>query len=425
MFSDQMVRDIVAVAERSGIEPAAMLAVVEIESSGRPFEDDGATPRFLFERHIFHRELRKRAPGQLDAAVAQGLAHPAWQRATQYKDQKSSAQRMALLARARAIDEECANRSCSWGLGQTMGFLAEELGFANAGAMLAFLNQGGTSGQLELMVKFIRNKNILNALNQHDWDAFALRYNGKGFKQNSYDTKLANAYAKWKVRGLSVGATGGAAQAAVPLAVGGLATGARGDEVVRLQTALRDLGYQLGEADGIFGSLTRGAVLAFQADKGLPKSGVADQSTLDAMSMTPPRPLSDARANATEDDLRKRGSQVIGLTDWLKKLSIGTGVLGALGVSQSQLGAVSRVTDTLKFLVTGTPPAATGTAAGTGVPVPTAALDPLIGIAKGLIGSQGGLGILLIGAAVLVWRNAKQVASRRVEDHRTGANVGL
>ena len=119
----------VAAAREHGIEPAALLAVVEVESTGDPFEDDGM-PRFLFERHKFYSELKAHGEDrELSIAVQKGLAHAEWRRATQYADQDTSKDRSALLGRAAAVNRECAYRACSWGLGQTMGFHAEELGY--------------------------------------------------------------------------------------------------------------------------------------------------------------------------------------------------------------------------------------------------------------------------------------------------------
>jgi hypothetical protein len=195
---DQFAGDVVSAAKANGIDPAALLAVVEIESSGRPLERaDNKTPTFLFERHVFFKQLRQRAPTKLNEAVAQNLAHDGWRPATQYQDQKTSAGKLALLARARSIDAECANRSCSWGLGQTMGFNAEGLGFPNATAMLSFIESGGVRAQIELMIRFIRNSKILEALNARDWERFARSYNGAQFKKNQYDIKLSKAYARW------------------------------------------------------------------------------------------------------------------------------------------------------------------------------------------------------------------------------------
>jgi N-acetylmuramidase len=79
---------------------------------------------------------RPRRRGFLNQFANAGLASPKWSKATQYKDQGKSAQRIARITHARAIDENVANRSASWGLGQTMGFLAEEPGFTDATEMV-------------------------------------------------------------------------------------------------------------------------------------------------------------------------------------------------------------------------------------------------------------------------------------------------
>lgn len=200
MFTPSVIASTAEAAKRNGVEPAALLAVVEIESAGRPFEADGRTPRFLFERHVFYRELAKRQPEKLPRAVRERMANRTWDRATQYKDQGSSAGRMAVLARARAIDEECANLSCSWGVGQTMGFHARALGFSSATEMVAHMSRGGLAGQIDVMCRNITDMKLWPALKAKAWGTFAHRYNGPGYKQNAYDTKMAAAYRKWTAR---------------------------------------------------------------------------------------------------------------------------------------------------------------------------------------------------------------------------------
>lgn len=197
-IGDTVKRATIAAAKANGIEPAALLAVVEIESAGKLFEQDGVTPRLLFERHVFHRELKKRAPGKLERAIAQGLAIPQWNKATQYRDQATSTARLALLDRARAVDAECANRSASWGLGQTMGFNAEGLGFPSATALLKFMIAGGVTAQVDCMVREIKRNKLEQKLRVGDWAGFARGYNGPGYAQNQYDTRLALAYRKWQ-----------------------------------------------------------------------------------------------------------------------------------------------------------------------------------------------------------------------------------
>lgn len=197
-FEPDVIKQVVNVAKRNGVDPSGLLAVVEVESDGKSMEADGRTPRLLFERHVFYRELKKRAPSKLQRAIDLGFAIPSWSRSTQYKDQGTSQKRLDLIARVRQVDEECANRSCSWGVGQTMGFLAEELKFPNANAMLKFMVDGGIPAQVECMLREIKNKNLIPKINSHDWAGFARVYNGPGYAANQYDTRMASAERKWR-----------------------------------------------------------------------------------------------------------------------------------------------------------------------------------------------------------------------------------
>lgn len=70
-----------------------------------------------------------------------------------------------------------------------------------------------------------------------------------------------------------------------------LAIGSRGDRVTQLQNALNQRGYAVGDVDGIYGSMTRDAVMAFQRDAKLAATGVADETTLQALAATTPRPV--------------------------------------------------------------------------------------------------------------------------------------
>lgn len=56
--------------------------------------------------------------------------------------------------------------------------------------------------------------------------------------------------------------------------------GSRGDEVRRVQTKLKSLGFYKGTVDGVFGANTRDAVKAFQRSVGITVDGIAGQKTL-------------------------------------------------------------------------------------------------------------------------------------------------
>ena len=62
-------------------------------------------------------------------------------------------------------------------------------------------------------------------------------------------------------------------------------------EIVALQKALLDEGFNPGKADGVFGKGTQSAVLAFQRSEGLLADGVAGPRTLAALKQTTAPPL--------------------------------------------------------------------------------------------------------------------------------------
>lgn len=62
-----------------------------------------------------------------------------------------------------------------------------------------------------------------------------------------------------------------------------LRNGSKGDEVVKLQRTLNEIGYPVGRADGWFGAATEKGVRAFQYDKDLIVDGIAGERTLQAL----------------------------------------------------------------------------------------------------------------------------------------------
>ena len=56
--------------------------------------------------------------------------------------------------------------------------------------------------------------------------------------------------------------------------------GSRGEEVRQIQRKLRSLGFYTGSVDGIFGSGTKKAVIAFQKSCGIKADGIAGPTTL-------------------------------------------------------------------------------------------------------------------------------------------------
>lgn len=196
-FPKDVVDGTIRIAIREGVEPAALLAVVQVESVGQPYNSaDPSYPTFLFERHKFYEAL-VHDDAKLNAAVAQGLAHNGWRRSTQYKDQGTAAKRLALLKQATAISKEAAYASCSWGVGQVMGFNAKSIGFRSAIDMVEYMRAGKLVAQFDCMVRFIKSKNLLRHVKSKNFAALAQGYNGSGYAANQYDTKMELAYAQW------------------------------------------------------------------------------------------------------------------------------------------------------------------------------------------------------------------------------------
>ncbi len=80
--------------------------------------------------------------------------------------------------------------------------------------------------------------------------------------------------------------------------------GSRGDDVVDLQTMLKDRGFLTGRADGIFGNGTARAVRAFQRSQGLTADGIVGGSTWAALMSEAPRRAEAPRGGGAADDLR-------------------------------------------------------------------------------------------------------------------------
>lgn len=388
MFSKEIIDAVVAAADANHVPASALLAVVECETSGAPLESDGVTPRFLFERHKFYSELKRAGKNkELTAAIRQGLAIPKWSRSTQYKDQGTSAGRMAVMAKARAIDVECANRAASWGLGQVMGFNAERLGYANATEMVRAMTIGGIRAQLDGLMKEIKSSKLDVHLRNKNFALFALGYNGKGYKQNQYDTRMVAAEKRW-ARRVSSGDL-----VAHDLSVA---------EVRALQTRLKELGYPVGKIDGEFGDLTAGALSAFQRREGLPVTGKYDDETRKELKVALPRDVNETRAEATVQDLREAGSKTIAAADkgsfWAKilfTLGIGGGAekTGVLDQAQEVVGKA----ETAKSIFDS---------------------------AKGLIEAVAPYWwVAAIIVAFLMWQAYGDVIKERLRSHQTGENL--
>jgi hypothetical protein len=178
--------DVVTIAGYLGCQIATVRAVLAVESAGKGFGSDGR-PIILNEPHVFYRELKG---AQRELAVEAGLAYPKWGTKPYPASQDA---RYEWLARAMSINETAALRSCSWGLGQLMGFNHKVCGFDTPQDMVEAMCRS-EGAQLFAMARFIVSNGLQDELRRLDWSGFARGYNGSGYAKNAYHTKLAAAY---------------------------------------------------------------------------------------------------------------------------------------------------------------------------------------------------------------------------------------
>lgn len=167
------------------VEVAVIRAIVEVETSGGGFFEDGR-PKILFEAHIFDGftdgKYRKSYPN---------ISSAKWNRSL-YKGGTGEYDR---LWAAQKLDNSAALKSASWGLGQIMGMNHSACGYANVEKFVEAMHKS-EGLQLMAMCSFIKTNNLDDELRQHRWADFARAYNGPSFLANNYHTRLADAYKK-------------------------------------------------------------------------------------------------------------------------------------------------------------------------------------------------------------------------------------
>lgn len=278
MLTPEVIEQIATAARNAGLEPAALLAVIEVESNGKFFAPVRGRnePLIRFEGHYFDRRLddslraRARAAG-LSSPLAGKISNPGRQ-----------ANRWDLLDRACVLARSAALESTSWGIGQIMGAHWKALGFGSVEELVS-MARDGAPGQIELLLRFIKANHLIPALNARDWAGFARRYNGPGYRKNAYDTKLSIAYARHK--------SNRTAPATDDLI---LSLGEAGDTVRDLQLLLSSKGFP-APASGIFDARTKSALMEYQSMNKLVADGIAGPKTLASLRGTVNSSASQAR----------------------------------------------------------------------------------------------------------------------------------
>lgn len=231
-------------------EVACVKSVCEVEAAGDGFQADGR-PKMLFEAHIFGYFTGYKYNAQYPQ-----LSTTTWELAKPYYAMDQY-QRFEL---AYQLDQEAACKSSSWGFFQIIGFNAVNYKLFNTAQEYVVAMCTGAKSQLMSFIKFCEATGLDAKLRAKDWAGFAYGYNGCLFAQNSYDVKLAVAYAKFS---------------------GVLMPGSTGDTIIVLQKALG-----LQACDGMYGPITQQAVKDFQSKNNLQVTGNADLATLAALNIS-------------------------------------------------------------------------------------------------------------------------------------------
>ena len=179
--------DLADAAQQLGCDVAAIKAVCQVEAPRGGFNPDGS-PVTLFEGHKFYGFTEGKF-----AVQAPDLCFKVWTRKFYGKTWQAEQDR---LQRAMKLDREAALKSASWGKFQIMGFNHAMVGFP---AVQAFVNAmyESEAAQLQAFVRFVLTAGLAPSLRRGDWKGFALGYNGPGYAENHYDTRLAAAHEKY------------------------------------------------------------------------------------------------------------------------------------------------------------------------------------------------------------------------------------
>ena len=176
------------------IDPAALEAILEVESNGAGFVNQRMVIRF--EAHIFVREHGSTPHFRYNDAGRPWLEQfwrptPAFAwRAIHTGHQDSE---WAAFEFARSLNETAAMRSISMGAPQIMGFNHQRIGYATPQAMFSAFDDSYPA-QLIGLINFILSDAVLvAAIRQRDWRTVAKLYNGPG-QVEVYALRMEKAY---------------------------------------------------------------------------------------------------------------------------------------------------------------------------------------------------------------------------------------
>ncbi len=237
------------VVNRLGCDNATLWALLTVETRGFGFLPD-RRPKILYERHIFQNQtdgLYSKANADISSSSAGGY--------------QGGVAEYGRLGRAMKLDRQAALKSVSWGLGQIMGFNAVKLKYLGVEEMITSFSDGEDQ-QLDGVLRFIINNSALeSAFRNKKWTKVAFFYNGKDYAKNNYHTNLEHYSDLYTIKGTP------------------------SIEIRSAQARLTYLGFDPRGVDGLLGSGTRTAVIAFQKARGIPLTAELDDKTMDELKL--------------------------------------------------------------------------------------------------------------------------------------------
>jgi hypothetical protein len=192
-------KDYLQLSKEFNVEVPAIKAFIAVESKGSGFElsvPAPTIPKILLEAHIVYKTTKSPV-----SKIRPDLSQPDWNRGKKFYIGGSSEYFKRLLPLMAILQQHGeapirATLCCSWGLGQVMGF---NYAIAGCSTLERFVEEchAGEYWQARHMMYYLKNTNIIPFLKTKNWAKVAEKYNGKGYKANKYDTKLAAAYRRF------------------------------------------------------------------------------------------------------------------------------------------------------------------------------------------------------------------------------------
>lgn len=182
------------IAEKMGVEIAAIKAVVDIEAGT---EHKGfwtsEKPLINFDLSIYNRIAPRHG---VNLSQARKTSPEIFSAPDRNKYGSYQAAQQARLDAAIEIDEESALKSTFWGMFQIGGFNYARCGIDSVQEFVKIMSRSERD-QLELFAEFCNRNNLTKYIRNKDWAGFSYRYNGPGYKSRRYDSRMAAAYRKY------------------------------------------------------------------------------------------------------------------------------------------------------------------------------------------------------------------------------------